>query len=99
MRHNHLMIKTNETKFTKENLIKDGMYLLFGESRKFVARFKYRSLPITMAKFRNELIANHTPAEYFKAHDAGKTPLEILKEANPAWYSKIMNGSVFSGMV
>lgn len=84
------MIKTSETQFTKENLIKDGMYLLFGESRKFVARFKYRLSPITMAKFRKELIASHTPAEYFKALDAGNTPLGILKEAKPTWYEAII---------
>jgi hypothetical protein len=90
------MIKTNETKFSKENLHFDGMYLLFGASRKFVARFKYRRAPVTMAKFRKELIANHTPAEYFKAHDAGKTPLEILKEANPAWHEAIIAPFRFS---
>jgi hypothetical protein len=39
-----------------------------------------------MAKFRKELIANHTPEEYFEAYSAGKAPLEILKEKNPTWY-------------
>jgi hypothetical protein len=72
-------------KFTKDNLIKDGQYLVFGSDRKFVARFKY-SGPFTMAKFRKELIANHTPEEYFEAYSAGKAPLEILKEKNPTWY-------------
>jgi len=95
MRHNDSMIKNNETQFTKENLIKDGMYLLFGEGRKFVARFKY-SGSITMAKFRKELIASHTPASYFEAMESGKSPLEILKEANPIWYSQIMNRFAFS---
>lgn len=93
------MIKTNqanETKFSKENLIKDGMYLLFGAERKFVARFKYRLSPFTMAQFRKELIANHTPASYFGAMESGKSPLVILKEANPLWYSQIMNRLAYS---
>ena len=90
------MINTNQNQFTKENLKKDGMYLLFGESRKFVARFKYRSAPVTMAKFRKELIANHTPASYFKALDNGKTPLGILKEANPTWYNQILSPLIFA---
>ncbi len=72
-------------KFTKDNLIKDGQYLVFEPDRKFVARFKY-SGPFTMAKFRKELIANHTPEEYFAQYNAGKAPLEILKEKNPSWY-------------
>lgn len=85
------MIKTSQNQFTKENLIKDGMYLLFGAERKFVARFKYRLSPVTMAKFRKELIANHTPASYFGAMESGKSPLAILKEANPLWYIQIKN--------
>ena len=85
------MINTNQNQFTKDNLIKDGMYLLFGTERKFVARFKpWHSRVITMAKFRKELIANHTPAEYFNARENGKSPLDILKEANPAWYNKLV---------
>ena len=93
------MIKTNqanETKFSKENLIKDGMYLLFGAKRKFVARFKYRLSPFTMAQFRKELIANHTPASYFKAINSGKAPLDILKEVSPTLYRKIMNRLAYS---
>jgi hypothetical protein len=72
-------------KFTKDNLEKDGIYLLFGPDRQFVARFKH-SGPFTRAHFRKELIANHTPEEYFAAYKAGKAPLEILKDKNPAWY-------------
>jgi hypothetical protein len=72
-------------KFTKDNLKKEGMYLLFGPERKFVARFKY-SGPFTMSKFRKELIANHTPESYFKAYDSGVAPLNILKDKNPVWY-------------
>jgi hypothetical protein len=40
-----------------------------------------------MAKFRKELIANHTPESYFEAYNAGEAPLDILKEKNPVWYS------------
>ena len=72
-------------KFTKDNLKKEGQYLLFGPDRKFVARFKYRG-PFTMSKFRKELMANHTPEEYFAQYNTGKAPLEILKEKNPVWY-------------
>jgi hypothetical protein len=72
-------------KFNKEDLRKEGQYLLWGPERKFVARFKY-SGPFTMSKFRKELIANHTPESYFEAYDAGKAPLEILKDKNPVWY-------------
>jgi hypothetical protein len=72
-------------KFNKEDFHKEGKYLLWGPERKFVARFKY-SGPFTMAKFRKELIANHTPESYFKAYDEGKAPLDILKDKNPVWY-------------
>lgn len=94
------MIKTNyndHPRFFKENFKKDGDVLLYGigDKFKFVARFKY-SGPITMAKFRKELIANHAPKSYFEAKEGGKSPLEILKEANPIWYSQIMNRFAFS---
>jgi len=72
--------------FTKDNLKKEGQYLLFGPDRKFVARFKYNRAPFTMSKFRKELITNHTPESYFREYDEGKAPLEILKEKNPVWY-------------
>lgn len=75
--------------FNKFNLFKDGQYLLYGNDRKFVARFKHGG-PFTMAKFRKELIANHTPESYFREYDAGKAPLNILRDANPAWYDGIM---------
>ena len=72
-------------KFTKDNLKKEGQYLLFGSDRQFVARFKHGG-PFTMAKFRKELIANHTPDSYFEEHSNGKAPLEILRDKNPVWY-------------
>jgi len=76
-------------KFTKDNLHKSGQYLLYGMDRKFVARFKHGG-PFTMAKFRKELIASHTPDSYFYALDSGIAPLTILKNVNPDWYCKIM---------
>ena len=75
--------------FNKFNLIKDGQYLLYGNDRKFVARFKHGG-PFTMAKFRKELIANHTPDSYFYALDSGIAPLTIRKNVNPLWYNNIM---------
>jgi hypothetical protein len=76
-------------KFTKDNLIKDGQYLVFGPDRQFVARFKHGG-PFTMAKFRKELMANHTPNSYFREYDSGMAPLTILQNANPAWYNNTL---------
>jgi len=76
-------------KFTKDNLKREGQYLLFGPDRKFVARFKHGG-PFTMAKFRKELMANHTPESYFREYDNGVAPLNILRDANPAWYNRII---------
>jgi hypothetical protein len=76
-------------KFTKESLIKEGQYLLYGPERKFVARFKHGG-PFTMAKFRKELIAMHNPEEYFAKLRSGTAPLDILKQANKGWYDRIM---------
>ena len=86
------MIK-NTTRFTKTNLIKSGMYLLFGPDRQFVARFKHKG-PVTMAQFKKELIKNHTVEEYLGLlnhpdFSQRKAPLQILKEKNPAWYEAI----------
>lgn len=75
-----------KTPFTKSNLIKSGMYLLYGNDRQFVARFKYNG-PFTMAQFQKELIRNHNVEDYFSAlNQDRKAPLEILREKNPAWY-------------
>ena len=76
-------------KFTKDNLQKDGQYLLYGLDRQFVARFKHGG-PFTMSKFKKELITSHTPNDYFAAHASGVAPLTILQNANPAWYNHIM---------
>ena len=83
------MIKNTTTQFTKTNLVKSGMYLFFGNDRQFVARFKHRG-PVTMAQFKKELIANHTPEEYFQAMIGDhRAPLVILKEKNPTWYQNL----------
>ena len=76
-------------KFTKDNLKREGQYLLFGPDRKFVARFKHGG-PFTMSKFRKELMANHTPESYFREYNSGVAPLTILQNANPVWYNRIM---------
>jgi hypothetical protein len=76
-----------KNKFNKNDLKKEGQYLLWGPERKFVARFKYNRGPVTLAKFRKELIANHSPESYFAQRDAGKAPLDILRDFNPAWYA------------
>ena len=76
--------------FNKDLFKKDGQYLLYGADNRFVARFKHGG-PFTMSRFRKELIASHTPESYFKEMDAGKAPLTILKDANPSWYSSIIN--------
>lgn len=56
----------------------------------FVARFKYRG-PFSKAIFLKELIKNHTVESYAAALDAGKAPLEVLREANPSWYENTMD--------
>lgn len=87
------MIKNTTTQFTKTNLVKSGMYLFYGNDRQFVARFKHQG-PVTMAQFKKELIANHTPEEYFSLlnhsdYSQRKAPLEILKAKNPSWYENL----------
>lgn len=56
----------------------------------FVARFKYKG-PFTKAVFLKELIKNHTAETYFAALEAGKAPLEVLRDANEAWYYDVLN--------
>ena len=80
-----------KTRFTKEMLKKSGQYLLMNdEKRTFIARFKY-SGPITMGKFKKELISNHYVEDYLEGLASRKAPLEILKEKNPGWYKGIMD--------
>jgi len=67
------------------------LYYNFKGERKFVARFKYSRSPFRKAKFVKELIANHSPEEYFaKLEEERKAPLEILREANPVWYDNLL---------
>jgi len=56
----------------------------------FIARFKYNG-PFTKAKFVKELIKNFTVEEYVEARNnkgLDSSPLNILKNKNPAWYEK-----------
>lgn len=77
------------TKFTKHTLKKSGQYLLTIDND-FVARFKYSGAPVTMAKFKAELIRSHTPAQYFHSLNVErKAPLNILRDSNPQWYSDL----------
>ena len=74
------------TNFTLADLHKDGIYLTYGPKRQFVARFKH-SGPVTMAKFKKELVASHKVEDYFfDLNISRKAPLEILREKNPTWY-------------
>jgi hypothetical protein len=68
------------------------LYYMLNGKRKFVARFKHRG-PVTKAKFVKQLIANHTPAEYFEKLDSRQAPLAILRDADPVWYNQIVNPS------
>jgi len=77
------------TRFNKNDFTKSGDYIFYGADRKFVARFKYKNAPVTKAKFLKQLIANHTVEGYFAEYDKGITPLAILKNADPTWYTRI----------
>ena len=68
------------------------LYYTINGERKFVARFKHRG-PVTKAKFVKQLIANHTPAEYFEKLNGRQAPLAILRDADPVWYNQIVNPS------
>lgn len=48
-------------------------------SGQFVARFKYANKGKRATAFIKFLKANFTPVEYFKAREAGLTPLAILQ--------------------
>ena len=71
------------TKFVKALFETSGEYVKY--EGKFVARFKHAG-PFTKAKFLKELIANHSTETYFAALEAGKAPLEVLRDANEDWY-------------
>ena len=72
------------TKFTKENLHKDGPYIFYAEpadrwnhkKHRHVARFKRIA---GAGSFMTHLRKNWTVEDYFAEIDAGKTPLDIAK--------------------
>ena len=69
------------TRFTKENLIKEGKYLHYlpaggtYKDRKFVARFRTAGI----GSFATCLRKNFTVEEYFGRLDAGENPLPIAE--------------------
>jgi len=73
------------TKFTKENLLSDGMYVHYCPDgfrttyaeRKFVARFK--TMKRNLKPFCTFLRKNFTVEEYFARIDAGENPTPILE--------------------
>lgn len=65
------------TKFVKEQFNYDGMYLTYGQDRKFVARFKYAGGD--KAGFLSFLIKNFDVEEYFALREAGQAPAAILE--------------------
>ena len=82
------------TAFAKKNFKFDGMYLTYGEERKFVARFKHKG-PITKAKFLKKLISDFSVEEYFAELEGGKAPLAILRDRDVNWFYAILEE--FSG--
>ena len=70
------------TKFTKENLVKDGPYIFYspsgrlGTDNKFIARFKRVA---GAGSFMTCLRKNFTVEEYFGRLDAGESPLPIAE--------------------
>lgn len=66
------------------------LYYTFKGERKFVARLKWSRSPFTKAKIVKELIANHSPEEYFAKLEKKMAPIEILREVNPTWYNNLM---------
>ena len=78
------------TRFTLTDLHKDGIYLTYGPKRQFVARFKYAGGPVTMSRFKKELVASHCVEDYFfDLNISHKAPMEILRDKNPVWYKEM----------
>ena len=74
--------RKNMTRFTKENLVKDGKYAYYSptgnanaDDAKFVARFKVAGIGSYMTHLRK----NWTVEDFFAERDAGKSPLDIAK--------------------
>jgi hypothetical protein len=73
------------SKFIKDNFTWDGEYLMYsvdglkyGQTRKFIARFKRNKRD--RAGFTSFLIKNFKVEEYFMQYEAGGTPVGILEE-------------------
>lgn len=64
------------TKFVKEMFNFDGMYLTYGDDRKFVARFKHKG-PMTKAKLVKALCKFYDTETYF-ARVKDEAPFRIL---------------------
>ena len=69
------------TAFTKENLVKQGAYVMYvtpeNPRGRFVARFKYGRGG--MGTFMTHLRKKWTVEDYFAKEDEGLAPLEIVK--------------------
>ncbi len=72
------------TRFTKENLVKDGHCIFYSptcnpyaDDAKFVARFKRVA---GAGSFMTHLRKNWTVEDYFAELGAGEAPLDIVKE-------------------
>ena len=63
------------TDFINKNFNYDGMYLTYGEDRRFVARFKYGG----MVAFKKFLRENFTVEEYFKLLESSLGPIKVLE--------------------
>lgn len=77
------------TKFEANLFDFHGGYLTYGG--KFVARFKHSGSPISPAKFKRELIKNHTVEAYFEATEhyntnPDGTPLGFMRVHSSEWY-------------
>ena len=68
------------TAFTKDNLWMSGdcmMYHVYGETPRFIARFKYGKQGL--GSFKKFLMQNFTMEEYFAEMDKRIAPLRILE--------------------
>jgi len=63
-------------KFENDQFQFDGMYLMYGPDRKFVARFKVRA---DRSGFVSFLKKNFTVEEYFEALTKGTAPVTIME--------------------
>lgn len=84
------------TKFEKDRFSYHGGYLSYYVNADdirptFIARFKYSCSAVTMAKFKKQLIKNHTVEEYLKKLQIDHiAPLVILRQADMNWYNDLM---------